>query len=102
MANSSRSIFYDHLGKREKLLGSNLIYFKEDSPLKPAITRGFEYSDCTVDDARLVVLNALQAKEKGQKSLHVQVVLRLIDNRNCGIWSYKAELSSIRYVRKLL
>ena len=102
MANSSRSIFYDHLGKREKLLGSNLIYFKEDSPLKPAITRGFEYSDCTVDDARLVVLNALQAKEKGRKSLHVRVVLRLIGNRNCGIWSYKAELSSIRYVRKLL
>ncbi|MGM7374125.1 FAD-dependent oxidoreductase, partial [Acinetobacter baumannii] len=32
-----------------------------------AITRGFEYSDCTVDDARLVVLNALQAKEKGAK-----------------------------------
>lgn len=59
--------FYDHLGKREKLLGSNLIYFKADSPLKPAITRGFEYSDCTVDDARLVVLNALQAKEKGAK-----------------------------------
>ncbi|ELW86170.1 TPA: glycerol-3-phosphate dehydrogenase [Acinetobacter nosocomialis] len=59
--------FYDHLGKREKLLGSNLIYFKEDSPLKPAITRGFEYSDCTVDDARLVVLNALQAKEQGAK-----------------------------------
>lgn len=59
--------FYDHLGKREKLLGSNLIYFKEDSPLKAAITRGFEYSDCTVDDARLVVLNALQAKEKGAK-----------------------------------
>ena len=102
MANSSRSIFYDHLGKREKLLGSNLIYFKEDSPLKPAITRGFEYSDCTVDDARLVVLNALQAKRKGQKLLHVHVVLRLIDNRNCGIWSYKAELSFIRYVRKLL
>ncbi|CAI3139816.1 Aerobic glycerol-3-phosphate dehydrogenase [Acinetobacter calcoaceticus] len=59
--------FYDHLGKREKLLGSNLIYFKEDSSLKPAITRGFEYSDCTVDDARLVVLNALQAKENGAK-----------------------------------
>ncbi|MDR2248980.1 glycerol-3-phosphate dehydrogenase [Acinetobacter sp.] len=57
--------FYDHLGKRETLLGSNNIYFKENSPLKPAITRGFEYSDCTVDDARLVVLNAMQAREKG-------------------------------------
>ena len=57
--------FYDHLGKRETLLGSNNIYFKENSPLKPAITRGFEYSDCTVDDARLVVINAMQAREKG-------------------------------------
>ena len=57
--------FYDHLGKREKLLGSNNVYFKEDSPLNSAITRGFEYSDCAVDDARLVVLNAVQAREKG-------------------------------------
>ncbi len=57
--------FYDHLGKREKLLGSNNVYFKEDSPLKAAITRGFEYSDCAVDDSRLVVLNAMHAREKG-------------------------------------
>lgn len=57
--------FYDHLGKREKLLGSNNVYFKEDSPLNSAITRGFEYSDCAVDDARLVVLNAMHAREKG-------------------------------------
>lgn len=59
--------FYDHLGKRETLLGSNNVYFKENSPLNPAITRGFEYSDCTVDDARLVVLNAIHAREKGAK-----------------------------------
>ncbi|WP_343620815.1 glycerol-3-phosphate dehydrogenase [Acinetobacter proteolyticus] len=57
--------FYDHLGKREKLLGSNNVYFKEDSPLNAAITRGFEYSDCAVDDSRLVVLNAMHAREKG-------------------------------------
>ncbi|MEG0171513.1 MAG: glycerol-3-phosphate dehydrogenase, partial [Acinetobacter sp.] len=57
--------FYDHLGKREKLLGSNNVYFKEDSPLNSAITRGFEYSDCAVDDSRLVVLNAMHAREKG-------------------------------------
>jgi len=59
--------FYDHLGKREKLLGSNNVYFKEDSPLNSAITRGFEYSDCAVDDSRLVVLNAMHAREKGAK-----------------------------------
>ncbi|MGQ4613844.1 glycerol-3-phosphate dehydrogenase [Acinetobacter junii] len=57
--------FYDHLGKREKLLGSNNVYFKDDSPLNSAITRGFEYSDCAVDDSRLVVLNAMHAHEKG-------------------------------------
>lgn len=57
--------FYDHLGKRKKLLGSNNVYFKADSPLNAAITQGFEYSDCAVDDARLVVLNAVQAREKG-------------------------------------
>ena len=44
--------FYDHLGKRKKLSGSNNVYFKADSPLNAAITRGFEYSDCAVDDAR--------------------------------------------------
>ena len=57
--------FYDHLGKRKKLSGSNNVYFKADSPLNAAITRGFEYSDCAVDDARLVVLNAMHAREKG-------------------------------------
>ncbi|MEQ1118308.1 glycerol-3-phosphate dehydrogenase [Acinetobacter junii] len=57
--------FYDHLGKREKLLGSNNVYFKDNSPLNSAITRGFEYSDCAVDDSRLVVLNAMHAREKG-------------------------------------
>ncbi len=60
--------FYDHLGKREKLEGSKLIAFDaKTSPLKDEITRGFEYSDCAVDDARLVVLNAMQARESGAK-----------------------------------
>lgn len=57
---------YDHLAKRKQLVGSNSVRFSPiNSPLKKEITRGFEYSDCCVDDARLVVLNALQAKEKG-------------------------------------
>jgi glycerol-3-phosphate dehydrogenase len=56
---------YDHLGKREKLAGSKSLKFGPDSPLKSEITKGFEYSDCWVDDARLVVLNAMAAREKG-------------------------------------
>ena len=34
-------------------------------PLKRSFRYGFEYSDCWVDDARLVVLNALDAAERG-------------------------------------
>ena len=35
------------------------------SRCKPEFTRGFEYSDCWVDDARLVVLNAMDAAARG-------------------------------------
>lgn len=76
--------FYDHLGKRKKLSGSNNVFFKEDSPLQPAITRGFEYSDCTVDDARLVVLNAMQAREKGAQ---IMTQTRCVSaKREDGLW----------------
>lgn len=60
---------YDHLSQRDSLPGSKGLRFDATSPLKPEITRGFEYSDCWVDDARLVVLNALQAKELGAEVL---------------------------------
>ncbi|SDN65947.1 glycerol-3-phosphate dehydrogenase [Pseudomonas jinjuensis] len=56
---------YDHLGKREKLPGSRSLRFDSRSPLMAEIRRGFEYSDCSVDDARLVVLNAMAAREHG-------------------------------------
>ncbi|MGF1776379.1 glycerol-3-phosphate dehydrogenase [Vibrio nomapromontoriensis] len=57
---------YDTLGKRVSLARSNSVKFSaEDSPLKPEMTVGFEYSDCAVDDARLVVTNAKLAREKG-------------------------------------
>ncbi|STU49133.1 Aerobic glycerol-3-phosphate dehydrogenase [Klebsiella pneumoniae] len=45
---------YDHLGKRTSLPGSTGLRFGAESVLKPEIVRGFEYSDCWVDDARLV------------------------------------------------
>ncbi len=59
---------YDHLGGRELLPGSRALDLTRDEaggPLKPAFARGFEYSDCTVDDARLVVLAAMDAHERG-------------------------------------
>ena len=59
---------YDHLGGREKLPGTETIAL-ERSPkgegLKDRNGRAFVYSDCWVEDSRLVVLNALDAREHG-------------------------------------
>lgn len=56
---------YDHLGKRTSLPASTGLCFGADSVLKPEIVRGFEYSDCWVDDARLVLANAQMVVRKG-------------------------------------
>lgn len=62
--------FYDHLAKRKKLPASRFMRFDpQHSSLQEHISQGFEYSDCCVDDARLVVLNALQARENGAEIL---------------------------------
>lgn len=59
---------YDHLARRRHLPGSQGIDLRRHpagAPLREGIPRGFEYSDGWVDDARLVVLNALDAAERG-------------------------------------
>jgi glycerol-3-phosphate dehydrogenase len=62
-------IIYDHLGGRKLLPPARVIDLARDSagaPLKPGLFHiGFEFSDCRVDDARLVVLNARDAAEHG-------------------------------------
>jgi glycerol-3-phosphate dehydrogenase len=63
---------YDHLGGREQLPGCRRIDLRRDpegKAIKDDYTLAFEYSDCWVDDARLVVLNALDAKAKGAQVL---------------------------------
>lgn len=80
---------YDHLGKREKLPASRGVRFGIDSPLKAEITRGFEYSDCSVDDARLVVLNAMTARENGA---HIHPHTRCVSaRRSKGLWHLHLE-----------
>ncbi|MFQ5785173.1 MAG: glycerol-3-phosphate dehydrogenase [Alphaproteobacteria bacterium] len=59
---------YDRLGGRRRLPGSHGVDLRRGSfgdPLKPSVGRGFVYSDCWVDDSRLVVLNALDAAQRG-------------------------------------
>jgi glycerol-3-phosphate dehydrogenase len=75
---------YDHLGKRKRLGASRSLRFGPGYPLKPAITRGFEYADCAVDDARLVVLNAMAAREHGADILTRTRCLRA--ERVDGLW----------------
>jgi len=91
--------FYDHLGKREKLAGSKHITFDAaTSPLKAEITQGFEYSDCAVDDARLVVLNAIQARERGA---HIATQTRCTSAyRENGLWVIHLENTQGSYTVK--
>ena len=59
---------YDHLGGRKKLPATRAIDLASDpvgEPIKNIYTRAFEYSDCWVDDSRLVVLSALDAQARG-------------------------------------
>lgn len=59
---------YDHLARRELLPGSTGVDLRRSplgAPLQPRFTRGFVYSDGWVDDARLVVLCAIDARERG-------------------------------------
>lgn len=59
---------YDHLGGRRLLPPSRTLDMRSDTagrPLKKLFRRAFEYSDCWVNDARLVVLNARDAADRG-------------------------------------
>lgn len=59
---------YDHLGGRRRLPPTRTLNLAKDpagGPLKPIYKRGFEYSDCRVDDARLTLLNARDAADRG-------------------------------------
>ena len=59
---------YDHLGARELLPPTRTLRLAQDpagAPLKPEYSVAFEYSDCWVEDSRLVVLNARDAADRG-------------------------------------
>lgn len=59
---------YDYIGGRKLLPPTRMLNLMQDEagePLRADFRTGFEYSDCWVDDARLVVLNARDAADKG-------------------------------------
>ncbi|MBS0446620.1 MAG: glycerol-3-phosphate dehydrogenase [Proteobacteria bacterium] len=83
---------YDHLARRELLAGSRTVDLRRHpagEPLKPVFTKGFVYSDGWVDDARLVVLNAIDAVERGARLL---TRCRCIDaRRHDGAWRIRLQ-----------
>src|SRR5688500_2686065 len=58
-------LLYDHLARRNTLPSSGPARWGQGAPLRPEFARGFEYSDCQVDDSRLVVTVARAAAERG-------------------------------------
>ncbi len=69
---------YDHLGGRKILPGTRSVDFKNDpvgKPLKGSYSTGYEYSDCWVEDSRLVVLTACDAAAKGAV-VHTRTTVR--------------------------
>jgi D-erythritol 1-phosphate dehydrogenase len=86
---------YDHLGGRERLPGTRALDLRrcpEGRPLRPGYRKAFEYSDCWVDDARLVVLNALDARARGAEILTRTALAGA--RREGGVW--RAELEDRR------
>ena len=83
---------YDHLGGRKLLPPTRTLDLARDpegAPIKDAYRKAFEYSDCWVDDARLVTLNALDAKERGAEILtRTACVSARVEN---GQWSCELE-----------
>lgn len=78
---------YDHLARRELLPGSHALRLAGSvygEPLRPEFTRGFVYSDGWVDDARLVVANAQDARARGAEVLTRCAVTRA--ERGADAW----------------
>jgi glycerol-3-phosphate dehydrogenase len=84
---------YDHIGGRNLLPPTRSVDLTCDEVGRPLIpnryTRGFEYSDCFVDDARLVVLTARDAADRGAE---IRTRSRAVEIRQAdAIWKLTVE-----------
>ena len=82
---------YDHIGGREMLPGSKSLKLDKaphKGVLESRFKTGFEYSDCWVDDARLVVLYALDASHRGA-DIRTRTEVQSVDAVSAG---YKVQI----------
>jgi glycerol-3-phosphate dehydrogenase len=88
---------YDHLAKRKTLPGSRRVDLTQ-APFKTTLTgsstAGFTYADCWVEDSRLVVLNAIDARERGAD---IRTRTRFVGaRRQDGLWHAEIEHGTSR------
>ncbi len=86
---------YDNLARRSLLKATtslNLRTCLQGESLRPELRKGFEYSDCWVDDARLVVLNAVDAAERGAVIATRTACVGL--ERGAGAWTAQLQSES--------
>ena len=84
---------YDHIGGRHLLPPTRSVDLARDEVGKPLVrdryTEGFEYSDCFVDDARLVILTARDAADRGAE---IRTRARAVEIRQAdGVWRVTVE-----------
>ncbi|SIS82664.1 glycerol-3-phosphate dehydrogenase [Phaeovulum vinaykumarii] len=88
---------YDHLGGRQILPAARRLDLRRDpagAPLQDRFVQAFEYSDCWIDDSRLVVLNARDAAARGAEILtRARVRGARVEN---GLWVVTLETAQGR------
>jgi glycerol-3-phosphate dehydrogenase len=86
---------YDYLGGRQLLPSTTTLDMRSDiaaKPLKPIYTTAFEFSDCWVNDARLVVLNAQDAAGRGATIVTRAAVTSA--RKEDGVWQVEVRHAS--------
>ncbi|MFT3689162.1 glycerol-3-phosphate dehydrogenase [Paenirhodobacter sp.] len=94
---------YDVMGGRKILPGTRRVDLNRDpagGPLKPGFPRAWEYSDCWVQDSRLVVLNARDAELHGARILTRTEVRSA--HRKDGLWEIVTEDGAVHHARALV
>jgi glycerol-3-phosphate dehydrogenase len=92
---------YDHLGGRKVLRATRRLDLTRDEAgkaLKPEFRDGFEYSDCWVDDARLVVLNAVDAAKRGATIETRTEMVRAERRDNTWVVTLRDEAGALREI----
>jgi len=95
--------FYDHLGGREILPGTRTVDLATDPagrPLKDKFTRAFEYSDCWIEDSRLVILNARDAQARGAV-IRTRTRVVSAERREDGLWLIRTEDTATGETREM-